>query len=143
MSNASYTPGAYYDSDETPVYTLGEVISREKCGEPADSTDIVWSKKFEPFAALKKDGEIAVGIPAQYMMESAHVLETAIVVFGPNAEDVEEVKRGDIFYLACELKFPKGYGIRANEKKGRVRFSLSQIVKKYWAALDAKPAEQD
>lgn len=124
-------------SSKCPVYVLGQVISREMCGKPADSTDIVYSRENKPFAAVKENGEIAVGVPAEFYMESTHVLESALMVFGPNAEDAEHVDLGKIFYLACDLKLPEGYGVRADEEKGIKRFSLSQTVELYRAAQDA------
>lgn len=132
--------GVGYDSDEMPVYSLGQVIPKEKCGDPItgdeNHDELLYCSKFRAFGAVKENGDVGVGITGEFFMQKEEVVEKVLMIFGPNAQDMEIIPIENIFKLECKLKFPEGYWWRDDARRNRVRFSVSAACQRFW---DAQP----
>jgi hypothetical protein len=129
--------GVGYDSDGMPVYRLGQVIPQEKCGGPIeekeDHDEVVYTDKYQPFAAVKENGETAVGLVGDVFMQNNDLVKSVLMVFGSEAKDVEMISIEKIFKLQCDLEYPEGFGRRK-------RFNVSAVCQKYW---DAQESDDD
>lgn len=126
-----------YDMDDMPVYRLGQVIPQEKCGgrieTKTDHVDLAYAHKYKPYAAVKETGEVAVGLVGDVFMVNDDFVESVLVVFGPEAENVEIITVEKIFKLHCDLGYPEGY-------RGPKPFDVSAACQKYWDADATRPA---
>ena len=146
MSDSSSTPvaagsGAEYTSDDEetyPCYVLGQKVPdfRARPEKQVQHDDLAYAEKYQAFIVKvdKGNGKIRnyAALVGELDMRDENTVETAHMIIGPRK--VVAVPPDNVFEVECTLAYPAGYGRRTSRRTGKVRFSISKIMRAYWNA---------